>query len=406
MINVAVCGYGTVGSGVVEILEKNKDVLKRTTGQDVELKYVLDLRDFPGTSIEKKVVHDFNIILNDESVDIVVEVMGGVNPAYSFVKSALLAGKSVCTSNKELVARHGDELIACAKSANVNFFFEASVGGGIPILRPLTECITADHVLKVSGILNGTTNYILTKMEKEGSSFDDVLKEAQALGYAERNPSADIDGFDAGRKIAILASLVCGKKVSFEDVYTEGITKITASDFVYAAKLNSTIKLIASAVFEGDNLYATVNPVMIEAGRPLSDINGVINAVCVNGDMLGDVVFVGPGAGKLPTASAVVSDVVQAIRNNGKFMNNGWSEEKKELKDISGKTSRFFVRVEGDDSRKSEITSMFGDVEFVCGLIEGEFGFLTKPLTEESFDKAYNSLKGALGRIRADVFEK
>ena len=396
--------YADTVTGVVEILEKNKDVLKRTTGEDVELKYVLDLRDFPGTSVEKKIVHDFNIIVTDPAVSIVVEVMGGVNPAYSFVKSALLAGKSVCTSNKELVARHGDELIRIAKDNNVNFFFEASTGGGIPILRPLKECITADHVLKVSGILNGTTNYILTKMEKEGSSFDDVLKEAQALGYAERNPSADVDGFDAGRKIAILASLVCCKKVDFEDVYTEGITKITANDFVYASKLGATIKLIAEAGFDGDKIYASVSPKMLGLGKPLSDINGVINAVCVNGDMLGDVIFVGPGAGKLPTASAVVSDIVQAVRHPHEFLNNGWSEEKQSLTDISSRVSKFFVRMTCDsEDRKAEINKAFGEVSFAPALIEGEIAFVTNEMTEDAFEKAYNSLSGTLNRIRADI---
>ena len=228
MVNVAVLGYGTVGSGVVEVLSRNADVLKKSAGQEINLKYVLDLKEFLGTPIENKVVHDFNIILNDNDVSVIVEVMGGVNPAYSFVKSALLKGKSVCTSNKELVAKHGAELLGIAREKGVNFFFEASVAGGIPIIRPLEQCITADEILEVSGILNGTTNFILTKMEKEGASYDEVLAQAQRLGYAERNPEADVEGFDAGRKIAILSSIVSRKQVDFENVYTEGITKVSA----------------------------------------------------------------------------------------------------------------------------------------------------------------------------------
>ena len=237
MVNVAVLGYGTVGSGVVEVINTNHASINKRAGQDINIKYVLDLREFPGDPVMDILVHDYEVILNDEEVDIVAEVMGGVNPAYSFVKSALEHGKNVCTSNKELVEKHGAELIALAAQKNVNFFFEASVGGGIPIIRPLNQCITADEVLEVTGILNGTTNFILTKMDKEGLDFDTVLKEAQELGYAERNPEADVEGFDACRKIAILSSLVSGKDVDYEDIYTEGITKITDVDFKYANEM-------------------------------------------------------------------------------------------------------------------------------------------------------------------------
>lgn len=404
MVNVAVLGYGTVGSGVVEIILNNAKVLKKTSGEDINLKYVLDLRDFPGTVVEDKIVHDVNIILNDPEISIVVEVMGGVNPAYSFVKSALLAGKSVCSSNKELVAKHGAELLKVAEENHVNFFFEASVGGGIPIIRPLTECLTADKILRISGILNGTTNYILTKMERQGASFDDVLKEAQELGYAERNPAADVEGFDAGRKIAILSSIVSGKQVDFEDVYTEGITNITAQDFVYAQRIGATIKLVAAAVNTDDGVYAMVAPRMLSLSKPLATVNGVVNAVCVTGNMLGDVLFVGPGAGKLPTASAVVSDIVDCIKHAGKTVDHGWSEEKLSLIPVEEVKNSFYVRIEGSSAvRLPEIKRIFGGVTVYNEGFDNEFAFITPEMTEKEFADAANSCKGIKNRIRVEL---
>ena len=237
MAKIAVLGYGTVGSGVVEVLETNKDSITKRAGREIEVKSVLDLRDFPGDPIQEKIVHDVDVIINDPEIEVVVEVMGGVEPAFTFVKRALEAGKSVCTSNKALVAAHGPELLEMAKKRNLNFMFEASVGGGIPIIRPLNQSLTADEITKITGILNGTTNYILTKMDKEGSTYEETLKEAQELGYAERNPEADVEGFDACRKIAILTSLAYGSTVKFEEIRTEGITKITTKDFKYAEKL-------------------------------------------------------------------------------------------------------------------------------------------------------------------------
>ena len=293
MINIAVLGYGTVGSGVVDVINTNKDIVNKKSGQEINIKYVLDLREFPGDPVMDILTHDYNDILNDPEVEVVAEVMGGVNPAYTFVKSALEAGKSVCTSNKELVAKHGPELIKIAKEHNRNFFFEASVGGGIPIIRPLNTSITADDVMEITGILNGTTNYILTKMSKEGLDFDTVLKEAQDLGYAERNPSADVDGFDACRKIAILTSLAYGKHVDFEDIYTEGITKITDTDFKYANILGTSVKLFGSAVKQDDKYYAYVAPVMIGNNHPLYAVNDVFNAIMVKGNVLGPVMFYG-----------------------------------------------------------------------------------------------------------------
>ncbi len=404
MVNVAVLGYGTVGSGVVEVLGRNAKVLEKNAGEEINLKYVLDLKEFPGTPIEKKVVHDFNIILNDDEVSVIVEVMGGVNPAYSFVKSALLKGKSVCTSNKELVAKHGAELLGIAAQKNVNFFFEASVAGGIPIIRPLEQCITADEILEVSGILNGTTNFMLTKMEKEGASYDDVLREAQKLGYAERNPEADVEGFDAGRKIAILSSIVCRKQVDFENVYTEGITGVTAEDFAYAAKLGVTIKLVAKSCVTDDGMYVMVTPRMLRYGKPLASVHDVVNAVCVKGNMLGDVMFYGAGAGKLPTASAVVSDIVDAVRHAGEYTDNGWSQEKQELISIDEVENCFYVRMEGKASEKEEeLKKLFGGVTLCENVIDGEFAFVTGSVKEAEFAKAICSLKGVKNRIRIEL---
>lgn len=404
MVNVAVLGYGTVGSGVVEVLGRNAKVLEKNAGEEINLKYVLDLKEFPGTPIEKKVVHDFNIILNDDEVSVIVEVMGGVNPAYSFVKSALLKGKSVCTSNKELVAKHGAELLGIAAQKNVNFFFEASVAGGIPIIRPLEQCITADEILEVSGILNGTTNFMLTKMEKEGASYDGVLKEAQKLGYAERNPEADVEGFDAGRKIAILSSIVCRKQVDFENVYNEGITGVTAEDFAYAAKLGVTIKLVAKSCVTADGMYVMVTPRMLRYGKPLASVHDVVNAVCVKGNMLGDVMFYGAGAGKLPTASAVVSDIVDAVRHAGEYTDNGWSQEKQELISIDEVENCFYVRMEGKASEKEEeLKKLFGGVTLCENVIDGEFAFVTGSVKEAEFAKAICSLKGVKNRIRIEL---
>ena len=391
MINIAVLGYGTVGSGVVEVLRTNHEIINKKAGQEINLKYVLDLRDFPGDPVEEVLVHDFDTILSDEDVKVVVEVMGGVNPAYQFVKNSLLAGKSVCTSNKELVAKHGAELIKIAKEKNVNFLFEASVGGGIPIIRPLNQSITADEIEEISGILNGTTNYILTKMEQEGTDYDTALSEAQKLGYAERNPEADVEGYDACRKIAILSSLACGQQVDYEDIHTEGITHITERDFKYADRLGVKIKLIGSEKKLDNGICAMVAPVMIDREHPLAGVNGVMNAVFVKGNVLGDVMFYGAGAGKLPTASAVVSDVVDAVKHMGKNITIDWKEDKKQLVGLESVKSRFFIRVKGSENESiSEIKTLFGDGQAVTADgIYDEYGFVTDEMTEGEFeDKA------------------
>ena len=328
MIKIAVMGYGTIGSGVVEVLATNKDSIAKRAGDEIEVKYVLDLREFPGDPIEDKVVHDYQTIVNDPEVSVVVETMGGVEPAYTFVKAMLEAGKHVTTSNKALVADKGAELIALAKAKNVNFLFEASVGGGIPIIRPLNSCLTADEIEEITGILNGTTNYMMTKMSNEGLEFEDVLKDAQEKGYAEKDPSADIEGYDACRKIAILTSLVCGQQVDFNDIHTEGITKISATDIKYAKQMGRVIKLLASSKKTENGYSAMVAPFLLSPEHPLYNVNDVFNAIFVHGNVLGDAMFYGSGAGKLPTASAVVADIVDIAKHLYRNILIDWSSKK------------------------------------------------------------------------------
>ena len=400
MIKVAILGYGTVGSGVFEIINENKELLTANTGDEIQIKYVLDLRDFPGDPCEKVLVHDYNIILNDPEVEVVIEVMGGLKPAYDFVKSALDSGKSVCTSNKELVAKYGAELVRIAHSHNRNFLFEAAVGGGIPIIRPINMHITADKICEITGILNGTTNYILTKMDKEGADFESTLKTAQDLGYAERNPEADIEGYDAVRKIAILASLAKGKTVDFEEVYTEGISKITAEDFKYAKAMGRSIKLLGKCKNEDDVVVASVAPRLLAPDHPLYNVNDVVNGILIRGNMVGDLVFIGSGAGKLPTASAVVSDVVDSIRHLNVPTTIIWDEEKLELEDFSKSRKKFFVRAKVS---KEEAESVFGSVEYIDAGIDGEIGFITDKISEEDFEEKADRLGKVVSRIRVEA---
>lgn len=400
MINVAVLGYGTVGSGVVEVINKNQDIVNKRAGQEIKVKYVLDLRDFPGDPVQEILVHDYNIILNDPEVDIVVEVMGGINPAYGFVKSALEAGKSVATSNKELVAAHGAELLKVAKNNNVNFLFEASVGGGIPVIRALIRSLTADDITEITGILNGTTNYILSKMSAEGSDFDSVLKKAQEKGYAERNPEADVEGYDACRKIAILTSLVCGKQVDYQDIYTEGITKITDTDIKYAKAMGCTIKLFGTSKFEEDKIYSMVAPFVIPTDHVLGNVNDVFNGVFMHGNMLGDTMFYGKGAGKLPTASAVVSDVVDEAKHMGKNIMTIWEEEKIELGNILDRECKFFARVK---SSKADVENTFGTVTYVeIPDVTDEVAFVTDVISEGDFQEKIKNLD-LVSRIRTTL---
>ena len=402
MINIAVLGYGTVGSGVVEVINTNHESINKKAGEEIRIKYVLDLRDFPGDPVENVLVHDYVTIINDPDVQVVVEVMGGVEPAYTFTKRALEAGKCVCTSNKELVARHGLELLEIAKEKEINYLFEASCGGGIPIIRPLNTSLTADDIDEISGILNGTTNYILSKMADDGADFDVVLKDAQEKGYAERNPAADVEGWDACRKIAILSSVATGKFVDFEDVYTEGITEITATDIKYAKAWGASVKLLATSRKTADGIYAMVSPVMIDRKHPLYSVNDVFNAIFVHGNVLGDAMFYGSGAGKLPTASAVVSDVVDAVKHLDSNVVPGWTSEKLELIPVGNVESRFFVRMKGSCAEKlAKAEEVFGAVDAKeLADVEGEFGFITEKMTETEYHEKAEKLDDILGMIR------
>ncbi len=403
MANIAILGFGTVGSGVYEVLETNKDSINEKAGQDVRVKYVLDLRDFPGTPIEQLLTKNYEDILNDEDVQIVVEVMGGLNPAYDFTKRALEKGKSVITSNKELVASHGPELLEIARNKAVNYLFEASVGGGIPIIRPLNKSLTADEITEITGILNGTTNYILTKMTKEGAAFDDVLKEAQDLGYAERNPEADVEGHDACRKIAILSSLSYGKHVDYGHVYTEGITKIRPRDIDYIKAMGCQVKLLATSKKIEGKAFAMVSPMIISNDHPLANVNDVFNGIFVKGNVIGDVMFYGSGAGKLPTASAVVADVVDAVKHLDKNIITHWFSKEMELLPLTEVPARMMIVAEGTlDSRV--ISDIFGQVTSIDS--DDETVFITPKSTEgklEASIKAFED-KGIviLSRIRLE----
>ena len=405
MVKIAVLGYGTVGSGVVEVLRTNQKVIDERLGEELRIKYVLDLRDFPDDPVQEFITHDFEEIISDEEVKIVVEVMGGIEPAYTFVKRSLEAGKSVATSNKALVAKHGADLLKIAKDKNVNFLFEASVGGGIPILRPLHSSLTGDVIEEITGILNGTTNYMMTKMFYEGADYDEVLKEAQDNGFAERNPEADVEGYDACRKIAILSSIISGKQVDFEDIYCEGITKITVEDMKYAKAMGMTIKLLATCKRDGEKLNAMVAPCLLRAEHPLFAINGVFNSIFVHGNMLGDAMFYGSGAGKLPTASAVVGDIVEEARNLDRNLGVMWSSEKLALEDRRDVERRFFVRMKGSrEVLQDRVASVFGMVQFVQAEgVSGEFGFVTEKMPEGSYEEKAEQFGGQiLGMIRVE----
>ncbi len=406
MIKIAVLGYGTVGSGVVEVIEKNKDMVNKKAGEELSIKYILDLRDFPGDPYESKVVHDYQTIVNDPEIQIICETMGGTGAAYEFTKQALQAGKSVCTSNKELVAAHGPELLTMAKEHKCNYLFEASVGGGIPIIRPLNYSLTAEKIESITGILNGTTNYILSKMEKEGADFDTVLKRAQEKGYAERNPEADVEGHDACRKIAILSSLMLGENVDYRKIYTEGITKITATDFAYAKEMDMSIKLLAMSKEVGNETLAMVAPFMISAEHPLHMVNGVFNAVFVHGNMLGDSMYYGKGAGKLPTASAVVSDVIDCARHIGKVIMCFWDATDAKLMNVEEAENKFFFRVKSGNEDK--VKAVFGEVKSVKlpGKNEEE-AFVTSLMKEKDFAEKYEKIAdicvGNRIRVNADM---
>lgn len=399
MINVAVFGYGTVGSGVAEVIDDNNRLISERIGDQISVKYILDIREFPGDKNESKIVHDVNIVLDDPEIDIICETMGGTKFAYPYTKSALEKGKSVCTSNKELVAAYGPELLETAKAHNCSYLFEASVGGGIPIIRPMNTALAPEHIEKIVGILNGTTNYMLTKMSREGTSYDEVLKEAQDKGYAERNPEADVEGYDACRKIAILSSLMTGKTVNYESIYTEGITKLTGTDFEYVKKLGKSIKLLAIAENKEEGLSAMVAPFMIGQDHPLNGVNDVFNAIYITGNKVDDLMFYGRGAGMLPTASAVVSDVVECAKNIGRNISFTWTDEKAVLADAKNTVRSFFVRVK--ENFTADAKALFGDMTEVDAK-DGEYAFITAEMSEREFDDKIVKLEGVLNIIRVE----
>ncbi len=398
MVSIAVMGHGTVGSGVLEVFNKNHDSIVKRAGTDIQVKYILDLRDFADLPYHDKFVKDFSLIENDPEIKVVVETMGGLKPAFDFVSRCLKAGKSVVTSNKELVAAHGAELLAIAKEKNANFLFEASVGGGIPILRPLSQCLAANEIVEIAGILNGTTNYILTKMFREGVAFEDALAQAQKLGYAERDPAADIEGADACRKVCILASLAYGRHVYPKDVHTEGITKITGKDVKYAGAWGGVIKLIGRVKKMADgHVFAMVSPAFISRESQLATVDDVFNGIMVRGNAIGDVVFYGRGAGKLPTASAVVADVIDAVKHLKARKYLFWEPAKEGyVCDYLQVPEKMFVRLGAQDKAAAlkSARGLLGEVtEVACSGIEGEAAFITPAIPEGEIVRALQALE-------------
>lgn len=400
-MKIAIMGFGVVGSGVGEIVGIGNEIMKHRSGEEIEIAHILDLRDFPESPFHC-FTKDFQDILNDPEVGVVAEVMGGTKPAYDFTKQLLLAGKSVVTSNKELVAKHGTELLQIAREHNANYLFEASVGGGIPIIRPLYSSLAANELTDVLGILNGTTNYILTQMIKAGASFEDALKGAQEKGYAEKDPTADVEGHDTCRKIAILASLAFGRFVDSEDIPCEGITKITLEDVEYAEKLGGVIKLLGMAQRTDDGVYARVCPAILKKDHALAGIDDVFNGIMVKGDALGDVMFYGRGAGSLPTASAVVSDIIDCVKHKNTHIRLGWQEAKAGYLLDSGKQpAHFYLRLEGTptglDGKGLQIITLDGEK------YGNEFAVLTPKMSSyevERFAKDQLSAYPVLGKIR------
>lgn len=396
-MKAAIIGYGVVGSGVYEILKNNAEGIARRAGQSIDVGYVLDIRDFPEHPEKEIFVKDFDVILNDPEVAVVVETMGGIRFAYDYTKAALERGKSVVTSNKELVAAHGHEFFALAEKHGCRYLYEASVGGGIPIVHSLARSLAANEIESVSGIINGTTNYILTKMFKNGETFASALASAQALGYAEKDPTADIEGLDVQRKIAILASLCLGKRVSADEVPTVGIRGITVDDVSYAAILGCAIKLVGYASFENGRAGVFVGPMLVPKSNPLAGIEDVFNGIAVKGDMAGECMFYGRGAGKLPTASAVTADIIDVAKNPDYTSEFSWIDADEAVTfDPAEIKSRFFVRIKprGEDAARSE----FGDVRFVSGI--SDVGFLTDVMSESELNIRLKRLSGFVSKMR------
>lgn len=400
MAKVAIMGYGTVGSGVYDIIKMNSTRLTKGAGEEIEIKYILDIRDFPDHPEKHLFTKDVNDIINDDEISVVSEVMGGLHPAYEFTKQLLESGKSVVTSNKELVATYGSELLAIAKENNANYMFEASVGGGIPVLRPLSRCLSANNIVKIAGILNGTTNYILYQMIANNKSFDTALSDAQANGYAERNPAADIEGHDACRKIAILASLASGTEVDYSKISTEGITEITLDDVKCAGGAGYVIKLIGYAEFlENGKVYAHVAPMLINNTNMLAGINDVMNGVLVTGDAVGEVMFYGAGAGKLPTASAVVADIVDSVIHKTARKGLAWIKaDEDNIASADEMKFRYFIRA---DKSIDDAKAVFGSIAQTDGISDNEAAFITDPLTAAEARAKTAQLGGVKTAIRA-----
>lgn len=402
-MKIAIMGYGTIGSGVAEVLRVNQEILQKKVGEPVELKYVLDIRDSIPEDNDK-LINDFSIIKDDEEVKLVVETMGGIHPAYEFVKACLESGKHCVTSNKALVDACGSKLVAIAKEHNCNFYFEASVGGGIPVIRTIYHNYAGENLTEITGIMNGTTNYILTNMREKGADFDETLAEAQRLGYAERDPSSDIDGFDTSRKTAILLSMASGNRCRHEDIYTEGIRNISKLDFLYARELGMTIKLLGSVHQIEDQYFAYVVPMMIPKSDPLYSVDGVFNGIRIVGNCLGTTMLYGMGAGKLPTASAVVSDIIAAVRHQNEFQGIGWSEKMISIEPMSSNAFAYLIRIEGTyDGITQDIKAFFlnDDSSFSPVVLEGrtdEFALVTDIMFESDFMENVKEFEAKTGR--------
>ncbi len=398
MINIAILGYGVVGSGVAEIIEKNKNNIAARAGQNIQVKRILDIKNFPDAPHKELITDNPDHIFKDKTISLVVETIGGTRAAYEFTKNAFMCGKHVVSSNKELVAAHGPELLKLAKKNRVNYMFEASVGGGIPIIRPLSRCLSANRINSITGILNGTTNYILTRMKVNGESFEDALKDARQKGYAEADPTADIEGHDACRKIAILSSIAYNEFVDASVIKTEGISKITMNDMEFAEAINSTIKLLALSRYENGKIYCRVAPGIIKKTHPLAGVDDVFNAVLVNGDAIGDAMFYGQGAGKLPTASAVIADVIDIVHDRYSVVDNVWVRpEKSNLVDIANESIRLFARfsARNREAAKQKINKVMGKVEYIELKANNEIAFITDLDLEGKLRALLASLRGS-----------
>lgn len=399
MAKIAVMGYGTIGSGVVEAFSMNQKSIQKKAGEEITVKYILDIRDFPGSPIESLIVHDYQVIAQDSEISVVVETMGGVEPANTFVMAMLEAGKSVVTSNKALVAEYGVELMETAAAHHCQFLFGASVGGGIPIIRPLTACLTPDVVTEITGILNGTTNYILTEMSQKGVSFEEALKEAQALGYAEKDPTADVSGGDTCRKIAILSSVAMGRKVVFTDIHMEGITGVSTEDFQYASAMDMSIKLLASSKMSEDHssMKTMVAPFLIHRNHPLYSVQDVFNAVMVTGNIVDTLMFYGRGAGKLPTAAAVAADVIEIVK--GTCATIPWEKNVLVPDDYKQYQNRFLVRLP-EDTDSALYQKIFQPEQILTGIVPNEIGLITAPMTEACYLEAEKEIGKVISRTR------